>query len=96
MTNNTSSTDMPDGWTDNYEVMSGDSNWGDKGVGTLTALHLGLAKPTPKLGQLTYTGGCLYVFDSNGQLPASLVDIKKLIKEEKMGDMELEDCAPAA
>jgi hypothetical protein len=87
--------------------MGGDGVWGDDGAGTTAAAEVGLAKPTPKLAQVSSNDISLFIFESASQLclwnvvedefakivkPATLAEIKTLIREGNLREMKVEVC----
>ncbi|KAK4167519.1 hypothetical protein QBC43DRAFT_311997 [Cladorrhinum sp. PSN259] len=59
---------VPDQWTDVYEDMGGDDEWGaEDGTGTLAVVGLGLGKPTPLLAKKILYGGGQYIFSAEAK-----------------------------
>ncbi|PHH92177.1 hypothetical protein CDD83_8563 [Cordyceps sp. RAO-2017] len=54
----------PRGWTDVYEEMGGDYEWGPEGVAAGLAARLGLARPTPCFAQTLSSGGPVRLFQA--------------------------------
>ncbi|KAK4136043.1 hypothetical protein BT67DRAFT_440178 [Trichocladium antarcticum] len=70
--NTASTVPMPDGWTDVYQEMGGDEEWGSvNGTSAHAVVGLGLGKPTPLLGRKLGEGGVLYFLSADAR-PAEL------------------------